>query len=254
MPLANIDFRETISIKDPIKKGRYINSWYILLAEIYDVSRSEIEQREKKRLKALLVASIAVYLLIGSASLLVTETPPLLYGISLFGLIGLLLVIIPAVTLIFKRIYSYMVGTNEIPTQFSLLLLGLQLGSLPPLFTETPPLIYGISLISIFSFILGFVPTVFLFLKILFSKVDNKNPISKSLIVVAVIADFSIFPYIFNRIYPLRKLLIGEEIVLLVATLMAVRLILKYLSSQFSGADIGVPLSVSILIGGILVA
>lgn len=35
--------------KDKINKGTFSGSWYTLLANIYDVSRSEIEQREKKR-------------------------------------------------------------------------------------------------------------------------------------------------------------------------------------------------------------
>jgi WD40 repeat protein len=57
MPLAtpylNFDTRS-----DNIRKGKYENSWYTLLADTYDVSREEIEQRERhKRRRQLTVWS-----------------------------------------------------------------------------------------------------------------------------------------------------------------------------------------------------
>src|SRR6202008_4394285 len=35
--------------KDKINKGAYSDGWFTILADIYETSRSEIEQREKKR-------------------------------------------------------------------------------------------------------------------------------------------------------------------------------------------------------------
>ena len=48
MPLAT-SYLEFDVRKHKIIKGSFSSSWYTLLANIYDVSRSEIEQREKKK-------------------------------------------------------------------------------------------------------------------------------------------------------------------------------------------------------------
>lgn len=48
MPLA-INYRNFQSSKDKVNKGKYDGSWFSLLAHLYDISRSEIEQRERKR-------------------------------------------------------------------------------------------------------------------------------------------------------------------------------------------------------------
>jgi hypothetical protein len=48
LPLA-VDYRGFSTQKDRVSKGVYYGQWYTLLADIYDISRSEIEQRDKKR-------------------------------------------------------------------------------------------------------------------------------------------------------------------------------------------------------------
>lgn len=48
MPLAT-SYLGFDARKDKINKGAFSGSWYTLLANIYDASRSEIEQREKKK-------------------------------------------------------------------------------------------------------------------------------------------------------------------------------------------------------------
>jgi hypothetical protein len=48
MPLA-IGYRGFNPDKDKVNKGIYDGSWFSVLANLYDISRSEIEQREKKR-------------------------------------------------------------------------------------------------------------------------------------------------------------------------------------------------------------
>ena len=48
MPLA-ADYRGFDLRRDRVDKGRFEGAWYTLLANIYDVSRSELEQRDKRR-------------------------------------------------------------------------------------------------------------------------------------------------------------------------------------------------------------
>ncbi len=48
MPLA-VNYLGFDTKKDKINKGIFISSWYSILADTYDLSRSEMEQREKKR-------------------------------------------------------------------------------------------------------------------------------------------------------------------------------------------------------------
>lgn len=48
MPLAT-DYRDFNSQKDRVNKGRFESQWYMILANIYDLSRAEVAQREKKR-------------------------------------------------------------------------------------------------------------------------------------------------------------------------------------------------------------
>ena len=48
MPLA-ADYRGFDARRDRVDKGRFEGPWYTLLANIYDVSRSELEQRDKRR-------------------------------------------------------------------------------------------------------------------------------------------------------------------------------------------------------------
>jgi hypothetical protein len=48
MPLAS-DYLGFDSRRDKVDKGGFAGSWYKLLADIYGVSRSELEQRDKKR-------------------------------------------------------------------------------------------------------------------------------------------------------------------------------------------------------------
>ena len=48
MPLAT-DYRGFDLKKDKAHKGRFEGSWYTILANLYDLSRAEVEQREKKR-------------------------------------------------------------------------------------------------------------------------------------------------------------------------------------------------------------
>jgi len=48
VPLA-VDYRKFVIEKDKIKKGNFENSWFTLLANIYGVRRSEIEQRDRNR-------------------------------------------------------------------------------------------------------------------------------------------------------------------------------------------------------------
>ena len=48
MPLA-VDYRGFDARKDRIDKGAFENAWYTLLANLFDVGRSEIEQRDKRR-------------------------------------------------------------------------------------------------------------------------------------------------------------------------------------------------------------
>jgi len=47
MPLA-VNY-SGFDVADKINKGDFLDAWHMLLANIYDISRSEIEQREKKR-------------------------------------------------------------------------------------------------------------------------------------------------------------------------------------------------------------
>jgi len=48
MPLAT-DYRGFDLKKDKAHKGRFEGNWYTILANLYDLSRAEVEQREKKR-------------------------------------------------------------------------------------------------------------------------------------------------------------------------------------------------------------
>lgn len=48
MPLA-ADYRGFVIKKDKPHKGRFEGPWYTILANLYDLSRAEVEQREKKR-------------------------------------------------------------------------------------------------------------------------------------------------------------------------------------------------------------
>ena len=48
MPLAS-SYRDFKYGRDKVNKGIFDGSWFTILANLYDVSRSEIEQREKKR-------------------------------------------------------------------------------------------------------------------------------------------------------------------------------------------------------------
>ena len=48
MPLAT-DYRRFDPKKDKVHKGIYEGAWYTILANLYDLSRPEVEQREKKR-------------------------------------------------------------------------------------------------------------------------------------------------------------------------------------------------------------
>lgn len=66
MPLA-VNYLDFDVQKDKITKGIFADSWYTTLANVYEISRSEIEQREKRRrirarriLLSTLTASVAV--------------------------------------------------------------------------------------------------------------------------------------------------------------------------------------------------
>lgn len=48
MPLA-IDYRDFRLGSDKVNKGKFVSVWFSLLANLYDIGRNEIEQREKKR-------------------------------------------------------------------------------------------------------------------------------------------------------------------------------------------------------------
>jgi WD40 repeat protein len=48
MPLA-VNYLNFDSKKDKINKGIFVDSWYSILADVYQLRRSEIEQREKRR-------------------------------------------------------------------------------------------------------------------------------------------------------------------------------------------------------------
>jgi WD40 repeat protein len=48
MPLA-VDYRGFVPRKDKVNKGRFESAWYMLLADLFGVSRSEIEQRDRRR-------------------------------------------------------------------------------------------------------------------------------------------------------------------------------------------------------------
>ena len=48
MPLA-IDYRAFHASSDKVNKGKFDNPWFSLLANLYDIGRSKIEQRERKR-------------------------------------------------------------------------------------------------------------------------------------------------------------------------------------------------------------
>jgi hypothetical protein len=48
IPLA-VDYREFNPDRDKIQKGAHAGSWYMLLSNLYGVSRSEIEQRDRRR-------------------------------------------------------------------------------------------------------------------------------------------------------------------------------------------------------------
>jgi WD40 repeat protein len=50
--------------EDKINKGIYANSWFSVLADIYDISRSDIEQREKRRQARILKVRISVIVLV----------------------------------------------------------------------------------------------------------------------------------------------------------------------------------------------
>jgi hypothetical protein len=50
MPLATSDYRQRIELrKSNVKKGVFESAWYALLANLYDIERSDIEQREKRK-------------------------------------------------------------------------------------------------------------------------------------------------------------------------------------------------------------
>lgn len=66
MPLA-VNYLGFDPKNDKVNKGAFVDSWHMLLSNVYDVSRGEIEQREKKRRQrarrtaySLLTGSIAV--------------------------------------------------------------------------------------------------------------------------------------------------------------------------------------------------
>ncbi len=63
MPLA-IDYRDfRLDSSDKVSKGKFESEWFSLLANLYGVSRSEIEQRERKRqvrIRNLLIALIVI--------------------------------------------------------------------------------------------------------------------------------------------------------------------------------------------------
>ncbi len=48
LPLAT-DYRGFNSARDKVRKGSFEASWYMLLANLYEVSRAEMEQRDRKR-------------------------------------------------------------------------------------------------------------------------------------------------------------------------------------------------------------
>lgn len=48
MPLA-VNYHGFDVVKDKINKGAFENSWYTLLANLFSISRNEIEQRDKRR-------------------------------------------------------------------------------------------------------------------------------------------------------------------------------------------------------------
>ncbi len=48
MPLA-ISYRDFQPEKDKVSKGKFDSAWFSLLANLYDIGRNEIEQRERKR-------------------------------------------------------------------------------------------------------------------------------------------------------------------------------------------------------------
>ena len=74
MPLA-IGYTGFGAARDRIGKGRFENAWYSLLANIYNLSRDEIEQRERKRIarRRFIVSSLALLLIsVLSIALIVT--------------------------------------------------------------------------------------------------------------------------------------------------------------------------------------
>ena len=69
MPLA-ADYRDFDPARAKVSRGRYEASWYTTLANLYDISRAQIEQREKKRRArrrqiALSVAAVSAIVLAG---------------------------------------------------------------------------------------------------------------------------------------------------------------------------------------------
>lgn len=74
MPLA-ADYREFDPARSKVYRGRYEASWYTTLANLYDISRAQIEQREKKRRARRRQIALSV----AAASAIV------LAGLSLFG-------------------------------------------------------------------------------------------------------------------------------------------------------------------------
>jgi WD40 repeat protein len=67
MPLA-VDYRNVDIQREKLDRGRLYNAWYTLLANLYDVSRAEVEQREESRRRrrrlTITAAAVAVNLII----------------------------------------------------------------------------------------------------------------------------------------------------------------------------------------------
>jgi hypothetical protein len=74
MPLA-AEYRNFDLAKDKINKGNYESSWYATLANLYSISRSELEQREKKRQarRRLLTAGLVVVIVGALAVALISQ-------------------------------------------------------------------------------------------------------------------------------------------------------------------------------------
>jgi WD40 repeat protein/type II secretory pathway pseudopilin PulG len=74
LPLA-VPFRDFDAHKDSPHKGVYYSSWYTTLANIYDVSRADIEQRDKKRQnrnRVIATGSVAAIIAVLAVALIVT--------------------------------------------------------------------------------------------------------------------------------------------------------------------------------------